>query len=459
MTTRSGEAGLAVVSAILLMSYLPDLGRGFVKDDFSWIAGSRVDAGDTHLEILRRHNGFYRPLVSLSFAVNEAVFGLKAYGYGLTNLLLVIVGMLGIFALGVSLRMPRPTAAIAGGLWALNPHGIGGSILWISGRTSLMLVAFAVVGAAAFVRGRRWAATALVLLAMLCKEEATLVPIILGVWSGWADEAPSRWSLSRSLRRSWPLATAWIVYFGLRLQTTAYLPWSAPSFYRPTFRLGTLVRNVLEYADRAATLDLAAVVLLVLLLQRWPRPDPKEWGLVARGVVWLVGGYGLTVFLPVRSSLYALLPAVGAALVAATLLGCLWRTASPRQRSWSLAGALILLLALVPLYRARNVRLVRLAELSARALNAVGEERAALVEGKALVLHDDLRGRANLREAFGTLVQDAVRLETGLPKVKVWVEPPLPYAAEAGLRPPNPSEGRIDLWLQNGALQRAPGPG
>ena len=34
----------------------------------------------------RTHNGFYRPLVSLSFWADERLFGLEPFGYGLTNL-------------------------------------------------------------------------------------------------------------------------------------------------------------------------------------------------------------------------------------------------------------------------------------------------------------------------------------------------------------------------------------
>jgi hypothetical protein len=435
------------------VTYLPDLGHGFLKDDFSWIAGARLEHGQTHFEIFRRHNGFYRPLVSLSFAVNEAIFDLRPFGYGLTNLALVLIDMLGVVALGMALRMPPALAALAAGLWALNPHGIGGSILWISGRTSLLLVAFAIAAAAAFVRQWRWLAAVLSLLAMLCKEEATLLPVILAIWAGWGDDEAVGWSLGRCVRRSWPLATAWLGYFALRLQTSAYLPWSAPSFYRPTLSLVALGRNVLEYFDRAATFDLAVLLLFAVCVRRWPRPDAKEQGFIARGAVWLAGGYGLTVFLPVRSSLYALFPAVGAALIAATLLGSLWRLASPKQQRWSLAAALILLVALTPVYRSRNVRLVRLAELSAQTLEVVREQKAGLSAGKILVLHDDPTQRANLKDAFGTLVQDAVRLETGLPSSRVWVEPPLAYAAEAGLRPPDPGGGRLDLWLRDGVVR------
>ena len=45
------------------LAYLPDLGRGFIKDDYAWVAGSRVTSGTDLLALFTRQDGFYRPLV------------------------------------------------------------------------------------------------------------------------------------------------------------------------------------------------------------------------------------------------------------------------------------------------------------------------------------------------------------------------------------------------------------
>jgi len=44
----------------------------FIKDDFAWITGSRVDGLEDVLALFARHNGFYRPMVSLSFALGSS---------------------------------------------------------------------------------------------------------------------------------------------------------------------------------------------------------------------------------------------------------------------------------------------------------------------------------------------------------------------------------------------------
>ena len=56
-----------------------------------------------------------------------------------------------------------------------------------------------------------------------------------------------------------------------------------------------------------------------------------------------------------------------------------------------------------------------------------------LADAHVLVLHDDPGARVSLRNAFGTLITDAVRLETGTASPRVWIEPPLPEWQEAGV--------------------------
>ena len=48
---------LLVIAAV----YLPDIGRGFVKDDFGWIRDARVARVDLVRLVQLSHPGFYRP--------------------------------------------------------------------------------------------------------------------------------------------------------------------------------------------------------------------------------------------------------------------------------------------------------------------------------------------------------------------------------------------------------------
>lgn len=426
--------------AALALIYLPDLGHGFVKDDFAWIVGSRIAGWTQVAELFERHNGFYRPLVSLSFTLNERLFGLEPFAYGLTNFVLVLTAMAGIHLLARSLGLAAGAAALAASLWALNPHGIGGAILWISGRTSLLLIVFALAAAIALTRRHLALASFFCLLALFSKEEAVLLPAILLAWSGLETEGGrTRWRWRRAVPWAAAAVPPLALYFILRSRTSAFLPLSAPDYYRLTFAPAAVARNVLEYLDRSCTFMASVLLLLCLIAWRRPRLDERERAWVLRGLAWLAGGFGITVFVPVRSSLYACFPSVGAAIAAAAVASSTWRQATPRARRAALAAAALLPLALVPVNRTRNSRMVRTAELSSAVLARVRPHAGALAAGSVLVLEDDPSARVNVRNAFGTLVTDAVHLATGVPEPRVWIEPPLPEWQRAGLRrPPGP---------------------
>ena len=439
-------AGLALVALVVV--YAPDMGRGFVRDDFAWIAGSRVDGPAQLVDLFQRDNGFYRPLVGLSFALDQWLHGLRPFGYAATNLLLVVLGAAAVGWLARALGLGPEASLAAACVWAFNPHGIGGAVMWISGRTVLLLTLLAVLAALAFVRGRLAAAALLVFLALLSKEEATLLPLVLALWVALGLRPEERGGWRRGLVALAAFAPGLASYLLLRAGTGAYWPHRVPDFYQPTFDPATLLRNLLEYADRALTFPAAVVLLAALVAGAWPRLDSGTRRVGALGLAWLVGGYGLTLFLPVRSSLYAVLPSVGGALAAAALLSALVSASDGRARRRLAFAALVALPALVPLLHSRNVRLRHTAELSARTLAAVSVTTPELAAGTPLVLRDS-GARVNLRSAFGTLAETAVRLHTGVAGAHVWIEPPPPDWRAAGLRPPRAGL-RIEIELCDG---------
>ena len=166
---------LGIVAAV----YGPDVGRGFVKDDFRWVLASRVrSAGDLKRQFVDT-TGFYRPMVSLSFAANERLGGAAPKGYGLTNLALALLTAAAIACLARVLQLPAGACLFAAGVWLMNFHGINMALLWISGRTALLLTLFAVLAAIAAAKSWPAAAALLAFAAMLSKEEAVLLPVAL----------------------------------------------------------------------------------------------------------------------------------------------------------------------------------------------------------------------------------------------------------------------------------------
>jgi len=480
-----------LVSAAVSAAYLPYVGKGFKQDDFGWIAASRVRQGADWAALLTRNTGFYRPVVAVTFALDELAFGMSARGYGLTNLALLLACLFAIAGLARALGLSPGAALAAGAIWALNFQGINMAVVWTSGRTALLLVLFAALAAHAFIRsvgfgasfdsapfdsaqgrqGRRgkWArrmtaATLFTLLALLSKEEAVMLPILLFVWAGLLGHAEYRhqdsagalrFSIRRAVRASWPLAVPLVVYGALRYFSGAFGPFSAPSYYGPTFAPSTVAENALKYLDFAATTPAVAVLLGSVLARSIPRPSRLQCRIVLLGLVWLVGSYGITVFLPIRSPLYACCPAVGAALAGAALLGAVWSRSTSAVRVRLAVAGLVLPFLLLPVYWARNVRHAKGAELSAQLLHDLEVARPEIPLDHVLILLDDPRldRTERLPAAFGTLYDIAVSDTLGRP-VRTWIEPPPDGWQLAGLQPPDPATPKVVFALRNGHLVR-----
>ncbi len=442
----------AALLLTLLAVYLPDLGHGFLRDDFAWIRSSRLSGLADLPRLFATDNGFYRPLVSLSFAINHAIFGLSPGGYGLTNLLLMLAAAAALFSLTRASGQSPGTALTAAGLWALNPHSIPMAVLWISGRTSLLLTLFCLLAARAVLKEKRIAAALCCLAALLSKEEAVLLPAILFLWAGLSLEGGLGFRWRQALARSWPLLLTVLPYALLRARTAAYLPQNAPAYYRPRLSLPSLLANALEYADRSLTLGLALLLLLWLASRQRPQLEASDRLRIVQGLTLALGGFGLTVFLPVRSSLYVCLPAAGTALATAAVAGALWRNLGETGQRRLLLAGLLLPLVLIPTYRGRARRWVTPADVSRAVMIELARNPAPA--GVVTVIHD-APGRASVAGAFGTHVQDALALATGTTQPRVWIDPPPPLWESAGLRPPQPSEEVREFALRGGHLAPA----
>jgi hypothetical protein len=446
-----------ILSALLVTAlasiYVPSVGHGFVKDDFVWIARSHVESAADVSRLFQAPTGFFRPLVSISFALNRAVSGLDPLGYGLVNVALLFGCCLAIVLLAQALSFSRPAALFGAALWAFNFHGINAAVLWISGRTALLVTLFAVLGAAHFVRGWYGLASGFLFLAMLSKEEGLAIPGVLLVWSAIADRREAR--PDGQNRRLAPslvaLSIPVLVYLLLRMSSGAFTPATAPPYYQLSFTANRLLSNVLAYADRSMTFSVATVLLLAgFATVRRLRFLPADRSSLLLGMLWLVGGFALTIFLPARSSLYVCLPSVGVAVMATAFAAAIWREMPVSRRPATVVTGLILLILLLPVYRGRNSRLVSEAELSRATLTAIARAAPASRGRTLLVIKDDRAARPSLNDAFGTTLQDAVDLVIN-PRVRAWMVPPPTGADLAGIGPPPAAD--VALELKSGVVE------
>ena len=446
----------ALVALVLLVGvYGCDAGHGFVKDDFVWILTSRVQHAADLWRLLGAPTGFFRPIVSLSFAIDHGLFGLSPLGYGLSNLalLLACVGMLLLLFRAIGLRTGVAIAAAL--VWAFNFQSVNMAVLWISGRTALIVTFWAVAAAYGWVRGHRVAAALLTLAAMFSKEEGFVLPAVLTIWAlvdAWQTGNPTRERLRQVVRRTWMLWIVLIAGLIVRERAGAYTPSSAPAFYQYQFDLATLAGNIYQYADRAATTPVLALLVFWLSAGRPYLAGARPNDCIYKGLAWLVLGFAPTVLLPVRSSLYALLPSVGVVMVLGDLADRMVARAPPHARERATALMLVLLIALVPVYRLRNQRYVKEAELSAAIVNEISKLAATRPDGGLVVIKDVRDVRPTAEQSFGTLAGQMTALVTA-GRFRVWIDPP--PAELAGVAPPAESPVAT-LVVEQGTVRRAP---
>jgi hypothetical protein len=264
-------AAVAAFTAFLVIAavYLPDIGRGFVKDDFRWIRDARAAIAEPSASIFPKEPDFYRPVVTWTFAADYRVHGLTSRGYGFTNLALFLACAIAVLMLLRETGLTIAGASVGAFAWAMNPHGIAMAIVWLSGRTSLLLTLCATASALAFLRRQRAAGGVMLFAALLSKEEATLLPFVLLAWLYLLRPEDRRTLWRDAIAVTIPLAA----YVLLRLNTPALMPWTAPWFYRPATSVAVLAVNALQYLDRSLTFP-AAIVLIAWAIYR-PRRIPS----------------------------------------------------------------------------------------------------------------------------------------------------------------------------------------
>jgi len=160
---------------------------------------------------------YYRPLVTLSFALDHRLHGNNPGGFHLTNLGLHLTCAFLLYACLRRARVREAVAALVTTAWALQPR-LAEAAAWISGRTDLLATLF--VLAALVVWGQSWSrrvAAALCFgLGLFAKESALALPCALAAGE-WLREPPGARSLRRVALRLAPFAGVFAAYVALRL--------------------------------------------------------------------------------------------------------------------------------------------------------------------------------------------------------------------------------------------------
>jgi len=222
-------AGLIVVAALL--AYGSTLWNGYTWDDGSVVQNNRFIRRWKDLRHLVSRNEYvplfreasYRPVVTLSYFADGLLWRGRAVGGHAFNLALHVLNALLVWLLALRFVRRAWVAALAGVLFAVHPV-LSEAINVVSFREDLLCAGFSVAAALCFVERRggackglmRHVAGGLLLgLALLSKEMALGVPVVLVAYEALIGRRVTKRRWGESLVRLSPYLAVWAVFLVL----------------------------------------------------------------------------------------------------------------------------------------------------------------------------------------------------------------------------------------------------
>lgn len=476
----------ALVALVATAAYAATLGYDLVWDDTLLIQQSwRLHHWHALPSLLTSHfwsevgevSHYYRPLITLTFFLDVQVWGLHPLGFHLTNVLAHAAVTLAVLAVARLTLDGEVAAAICALVFALHPLHTE-SVSFVSGRTDVIATLFFLLALLTYDRGRareRWGSIAwslgAYLLALLAKEVAITLPVVLLLWDRLVrGDLRDRGAGRRAAPRYAAYGAVTALYLGLRLFTLGGVGSSGEAWASLLVRALTTLKIVAGYAW-ITIVPYPTSPYYAIAPETLP-PGPAWWlaviGLAAAlcATAWAVrrapaAGFGALWFwitltpsaavnlLPLPSAIMAerflYLPTVGSCLVlgwgAARLLGPVaWGRATQLRPVPALGLAAVLLVyAVLTLWRNEDWRdeyrlYSRMVETSpAAAMPHLNLAFTQLARGEI--------GPANQH------LREAVRLAPGSPK------------AQAGLGLTETILGDREAGLRHGLAARALAPG
>lgn len=167
---------------------------------------------------------FYRPIASLTYALDYALWGLSSVGYQLTNL--VLHGAVAVLAaVAITEITDRPTAGLLGAvLFVLHPLTVE-VVPTAARRQDVLMSVFFLAAVALFIRSRKRNSLRLLgvslvayALALGSKETAILLPALVFVWVGiQRREAPPIAAIREAVEAVVPFAVVSVGYLVVRV--------------------------------------------------------------------------------------------------------------------------------------------------------------------------------------------------------------------------------------------------
>jgi len=229
----------ALITVLPLLIYLNSLGNTFVYDDYLTVTNNHFIREWRYLSAFFNQKYFvvsneltYRPIVTLSYFVDYAIWQLKPWGYHLTNVIIHTINVYLVYFAAYCLFRNRTTAFISCLLFSLHPI-FSEAVNAVSYREDLLSATFLLAAFILFVKYNqnptrrsfsiRYPLSLLsYLLAMVSKETATVLPLLILSYEFIfkRDPIPNRQYLTRHLITNY---AGYIVVGGFYLFLRFYL--------------------------------------------------------------------------------------------------------------------------------------------------------------------------------------------------------------------------------------------
>lgn len=202
--------------ALAFAAYARTLGFGFSPLDDRWAIASHLDELTRFRALATAFTHpmfdiYYRPVLGFSFVVDALIGRGSPWVFHLTNILLHGLAATAVFALLLKLTLSREAALLFAALFAAHPAHVH-AVAWIPGRNDLLLAIFTLGAVISFIdyqrsprTGALWTHLGLFALALLTKESAALLPLVLLAY-GWCGTAPKL--RLRTMAPAWAAAIA-----------------------------------------------------------------------------------------------------------------------------------------------------------------------------------------------------------------------------------------------------------
>ncbi|MBE9506980.1 MAG: tetratricopeptide repeat protein, partial [Chloroflexi bacterium] len=307
---------------IILLLFSNSLGREFIWDDAALIQQNYLIRDFDNLpqfftrdfwafaEGEGKGHDLYRPLVSLSYLIDSRLWGNRPPCYHFTNLLFHILSTILVYFILRGILEKRWSAWLGALLFAIHPIHTE-AVSWISGRTDVVcgffffLALFLYIGSR---KGGQWTylAGSLVafLLALLSKEMAITLPLIIAVYNLCFDKSPQqeRWwdtvraRLGRAVIEPLPYLVVVVLYLTIRLQVLGFV-------IKSKDKMAESLQGFSSLQNPGATLLLLPVKIMALDLRLLVVPFPLN---AHRLVSDLASNFGLTAWLSLLAAVAVL---------------------------------------------------------------------------------------------------------------------------------------------------------